>query len=239
MLAAGKSTRIRSVAGRLPKPVLPIAGRPIIEWNLRWLAESGVREVWVNLHHEPNAIQAALGDGREWGLRVRYHYEPEILGTAGAWRSLADHWGTRTLVVYGDNLVRFDLAAFVAAHDGSRALATIALFDPLKHVNTGIAGGKAALDEEGCIVTFVEGAHLPDGTRGLVNAGVYVLERRLLEGFPSGFADFGRDVLPEVARSGRLRGHVIESGGYCLGMDTPESWEVAEELVRAQRVVLR
>jgi NDP-sugar pyrophosphorylase family protein len=201
VLAAGKSTRITPVSRGLPKPLLSLGGEPVIGRNLRWLARSGITQVWVNLHYQAETVRECLGDGSAWGLSIRYVHEPEILGTAGAWRNLADHWRGTTLVVYGDNLARFDVASLVRAHGQAGTVATVALFDPEVHVHTGMAGGKAALNGSGRIRQFVEGGPLPQGTRAMVNVGAYLLEPALLERIPPGFSDFGRDVLPRMAAS--------------------------------------
>src|SRR5262245_34568044 len=112
LLAAGKSTRIAESANNLPKPLIDVAGKTPLEWNLSWLAESGVREVFINLHYRGELIRAHAGDGVRFGLSIRYSEEPELLGTAGALipleRALAP--GGDFFVLYGDNISRFALA---------------------------------------------------------------------------------------------------------------------------------
>ena len=108
LLAAGLSSRIREVAGDLPKPLMPFAGAPVLAHNLRWLAGGGVREVWINLHYGAEQIRTAIGDGECFGLRTHYVHEPQLLGTAGAsptsaksspsrcWSSMATAWFAAT-----------------------------------------------------------------------------------------------------------------------------------------------
>lgn len=235
ILAAGRSTRITPVSGGTPKPLLPVAGKPIVAHTLEWLAGSGVRSAWMNLHYQAEAIRQALGDGTRFGVALCYSHEPEILGTAGAWKQLIAHWTATSLVIYGDNLMRFDLAAFLAAHRRSGAPATVALFDPARHRNTGIAGGRVRLEGDGKIRQFVEGG---EAASGLVNAGAYLLEPVVGEAIGPGFQDFARDVFPGMAGAGRLAGHRLENGAFCLGLDTPESFRRAEELVHAETVRL-
>jgi NDP-sugar pyrophosphorylase family protein len=238
VLAAGKSTRIATVSGGRPKPLLEVAGRPIIAWNLEWLARNGVRDVWVNLHYRPGEIRAVLGDGSAFGVRIRYSHEDTILGTAGAWRHLGREWSGTSLVVYGDNLLRFDLASFFDCHRQQATLATIALFDPEVHANTRIAGGSVALGTDRRVEEFIEGS-IDSGRGGrYVNAGVYVLEPDLLERIATGFQDFGCDVFPGMLAGRELAGHVIEPSGYCLGLDTPTSFRIAESLISTRQVAL-
>ncbi len=238
ILAAGKGTRVVPVSGGRPKPLLELHGKRLIEWNLEWLAVHGVRTAWVNLHHRPEEIRAALGDGGRYGLELRYAYEPTLLGTAGAWRNVAWEREGTWLVVYGDNVTRFDLGAFLVAHRGRGAAATIALFDPGRHRNTGIAGGHVAVDEDARVVEFREGRPTRPERREFVNAGVYALEPEARGYVAAGFQDFGRDVFPRLASAGRLFGHVLEDGGFCLGLDTPESYAAAQGLVEEGEVAL-
>lgn len=238
VLAAGKSTRISAVAQGLPKPLLPLAGRAILDRNLEWLASEGVRRVWINLHYRPEAIRDAVGDGRRFGLHIHYSHESTILGTAGAWKHLETQWSGTSLVVYGDNLLRFSLARFLEQHRTSKALVSVALFNPSRHAHTGIAGGRVDLDDDGWIVDFVEGVPAASARRHYVNAGAYLLDPLVSRSVPPGFQDFGKDVFPRLTGARRLLGHVLEDSGYCLGLDTPESFAVAHDIVQSARVVL-
>lgn len=237
VLAAGKSTRIAVVGGGTPKPLLSVQGEPILVRNIRWLAAAGQRRIWVNLHYRGDMIRAALGDGSAWGVDIHYSEEPTILGTAGGVRKVLPSLGERFLVVYGDNLVHFDLAALVESHVRRRADVSVALFDAATP-NTGMAGGRVALDQDSMVVSFVEGG---EGGRSapFVNAGVYAVEKRVLLDFPEGqFLDWGKDVFPSLlARHRRILGYPIR--GYCLGLDTPASYERGMELISSGQVRLQ
>jgi NDP-sugar pyrophosphorylase family protein len=235
VLAAGHSTRIASVSGGAPKPLLEVAGKPVLARTLEWLAEFGITDVCINLHYRPDDIRAAIGDGSRLGVRVDYAFEPEILGTSGAFRGLAPRWTDTTLVVYGDNLMRFDLDRFRKAHRDGGSDATVALFDPERHRNSRIAGSRIHVSPDGLVSSFSEGA---SASTGYVNAGAYLLEPRVVNAIPDGFSDFGRDVFPALVAEGRLRGYLIEGTGYCLGLDTPESHRNAEQLISSKQVVL-
>jgi mannose-1-phosphate guanylyltransferase len=237
LLAAGKSTRIAPIGEGLPKPLLIVGGQPILVRNVRWLRAAGVRDVWVNLHYRGDLIREVLNDGRAWAIRVHYSEEPEILGTAGGVRKVLSSLGETFLVVYGDNLVDFDLQSFVAAHLRSRAAVTIAVFDHTVP-NTGMAGGTVSLSTTGEIEGFVEGGPRAIDAR-FVSAGVYAVQRAAIGGFPEGrFLDWGKDVFPVLlAERQRLVGYRIE--GYCLGLDTPERYERGMSLVASGQVTLR
>ncbi len=237
LLAAGMGSRLRAIAGDLPKPLVPFAGAPIIAHNLRWLAASGVTDVWINLHYQADAIRAAIGDGSAFGLIPHYVYEPDLLGTAGALANIAPAVDDGFLVVYGDNVVRCDLEALKRAHAATGAEATVALFDQNRHAHTGIAGGRVLIGDDGAITGFAEGAA---GGSNLVNAGVYAVQPSLLNLIATGVAvDFGRDVFPAMLTAGRpLRAYVIEQDGFCLGLDTPEAFTAGQALVDAGQIAL-
>jgi len=236
VLAAGKSTRIEPLSGGRPKPLLPIGGDAILAHNLRWLASEGVADIFINLHHRPGEIRDFVGDGSRFGVSVSYSHEPEIRGTAGAAKQIGDAFGGRFLVIYGDNLLKTDLAALIAVHEAAGAVATVAVFDRDIHPHTGIAGGRVAVDGPGRITEFAEGAG--DAVSTLVNAGVYVLEPQVLDTIPpQTFFDFGKDVFPALLAAGHpVFAHSIT--GFCLGLDTPETFATAENLIQSGKVVL-
>jgi NDP-sugar pyrophosphorylase family protein len=176
-------------------------------------------------------------------IPVCFSYEDPILGTAGAWRSLAGGWAGTSLVVYGDNLTWFDLGRFRAAHHravaegGGRVLATVALFDPGVHSHTGIAGSRVRVAEDGRVAGFEE-VRGGEAGRSLVSTGACLLEPAAAERVAAGFADFGADIFPNLVRDGALAAHVIEPEGFCLGLDTPAHFEAGVRLVESGAVAL-
>lgn len=237
VLAAGKSTRISPISKGRPKPLIEIEGEAIIARNLRWLAAEGIDEVFVNLHYKPEDIRDFVGNGSRFGLRVSYAFEPEILGTAGAAKALQSHFSKPFLVVYGDNLIDTRIADLLATHTKREADATVAVFDRNRHPHTGIAGGRVRVDASNQIIDFREGAD--DSVSPLVNAGVYVLEPRVLDRVPANtFFDFAKDVFPAMidAQQTMIAAPIT---GYCLGLDTPESFKRAEHLIENRKIQLR
>ena len=128
ILAAGLGNRLRPLTNTIPKPLLPIAGTPLIVWNLLLLKRHGFRDVVINLHHLGPMIEQAVGDGSRYGLRIIYSREPAILGTGGGLKRAEPHFsGESVLVLNGDTLVELDLGALCAFHQQRDAVATLVL----------------------------------------------------------------------------------------------------------------
>jgi NDP-sugar pyrophosphorylase family protein len=140
------------------------------------------------------------------------------------------------LVVYGDNLLALDLDSFLTFHRTHRGLVSIALFDRTRHPHTGVAGGRVMMGDDQRIQAFCEGGRDQDSP--LVNAGVYLVEPQVVGEIPAGQSyDFGRDLFPKLLTQGwPLYGYLIR--GYCLGIDTPESYQETIRLVESKEVKL-
>jgi NDP-sugar pyrophosphorylase family protein len=236
LLATGKSSRIALLSRGLPKPLIRVAETPIIIRNLRWLKSQGITEVFINLHFKPQEIRTAVGDGSAFGLAVQYVEESEILGTAGAVRNIAANWTEIFAVVYGDSLISTDLRRLAEVHQLSGGIITIGLFDRRIHPHTGIGGGRVRIDNAGHIEAFMEGAG--DEFSTLVNAGIYLMAPSAVHQIPPRcFFDFGRDLFPAMLDANlHLQGELIT--GYCLGLDTPESYHQALAIVGEGKVIL-
>jgi mannose-1-phosphate guanylyltransferase len=195
-----------------------------------------VGPIWVNLHYRAAEVRSAV-EAMALAGDVCFSHEDPILGTAGAWRKLAGGWDATSLVIYGDNLTRFDPAAFVEAHRAAGALATVALFDPAIHANTGIAGSRVLVGEDARVAGFTE-ARGGKAAGSLVSTGACLLEPAMAERIEPGFSDFGADVFPILVRDGALAAHIIEPGAFCLGLDTPAHYEVGRQMVAAGKVGL-
>jgi mannose-1-phosphate guanylyltransferase len=229
ILAAGKGSRLTAAGAGVPKPLIDIGGVTPLQHNLEWAAAMSPECIWINVHEGAGQITERVGTEFA-GVPIRYSHEPALLGTAGAWKKLESDWDATSLVIYGDNFMRFDLPALLDTHRRHGCTLTVGLFDPGVHLNTGIGGGRAVA-ENGRVRRFVEGGH-----DGLINAGVYAIEPSLAGELPSGFLDFGHDVLPRLAEAGDVAAHVVEEGGYCLGVDTPERLAIAREMVRTREI---
>jgi NDP-sugar pyrophosphorylase family protein len=151
VLTAGLGTRLAPLSDLKAKPALPVAGVPLAGRILRWLAAGGVADAVLNLHHRPETVTAAIGDGSGFGVRVRYSWEPRVLGSAGGpARALPLLDAEQFFLVNGDTLTDLDLALLAARHRASGASVTLAVVpnpDPLHY-------GGVSVDGEGRVTGF-------------------------------------------------------------------------------------
>ncbi len=239
ILAAGEGTRLRPLTLTCPKPMLQVAGVPLIVYIIRWLRWHGVADVAVNLHHLPQVITDYLGDGDRLGIRVSYSYENPILGSAGAAKKLEALFDSTFLVVYGDMLLDVDLAPLLELHRRSKAELTTGLF----HAPDPSSVGIVELGSGGRVLRFVEKPRVGEIEGDLAAAGVYLLEPSVLARIPAdNYYDFGHDLVPELLQEGAgVYGRLLE--GYMLDIGTPEAYAAAQTQVaglgrRWERVTL-
>lgn len=196
LLAAGLGTRLRPLTYELPKPMVPVLGRPVMEHILRLLAKHGFDDVVANLHYFPDLIRGRFGDGSDYGVRLVYSHEPELLGTAGGVRNVRDHFGDETfLIISGDALTDIDLGALWAAHKEKGGIATLAL----KRVEDTSQFGVVIVGEDGRIQGFQEKPDPAEALSNLGNCGIYVFEPEIFDYFPdTEFVDWAMDVFPTL-----------------------------------------
>jgi NDP-sugar pyrophosphorylase family protein len=196
VMAAGLGTRLRPLTDFLPKPMMPIANRPVMHHLLNLLHRHDVREVGINLHAFPEMIQKYFGDGSELGMSITWSHEPELLGTAGGTKKLEQLWGDETiLVTSGDGLHDVDVTALLGHHRRTGAIATLTV----KPVSDPSAYGVVIVDRDTRVRGFQEKPRREDARSDLANCGVYVLEPELLDRVPEGeFSDFGEHIWPSL-----------------------------------------
>jgi NDP-sugar pyrophosphorylase family protein len=200
VMAAGLGTRLRPLTDFLPKPMVPIANRPVLHHLLNLLARHEIREVGVNIHVFPELIKAYFGDGSALGMSIRWSEEPTLLGTAGGTKRLEDFWGREAiLVTSGDGLHDVDVTALLGHHRRTGGLATLAV----KPVEDPSAYGVVILDRDTRIRGFQEKPSRDEARSDLANCGVYVIEPELLDRVPpETFYDFGTDMWPALVAAG-------------------------------------
>jgi mannose-1-phosphate guanylyltransferase/mannose-1-phosphate guanylyltransferase/phosphomannomutase len=212
LLAAGLGTRLRPLTYELPKPMVPILGRPVMEHIMRLLARHGFDDVVANLHYFPDLIRDRFGDGSDYGARLVYSYEPELLGTAGGVRNVRDHFAGETfLIISGDALTDIDLTALWKTHREKGGIATLAL----KPVEDPSQLGVVIVGDDGRIQGFQEKPDAAEALSNLGNCGIYVFEPEIFDYFPQReFVDWAMDVFPRL----------LEEDVSFFGHEFPEYW---------------
>lgn len=230
ILAAGLGTRLRPLTNTVPKPLLPVAGTPLIVWNLLLLKRHGVRDVVINLHHLGPLIEQALGNGSKFGLRITYSHEPVILGTGGGLKQAELHFcGEPVLVINGDTLFELDLDALWAFHRARKAAATLVLREDPEAARWGLV----EVGPEDRIVRITgRGTSGGAPTAPRMFAGIHILHPRLLRDVQRGAASSIIEVyVSAIERGEPVLGYDLH--GYWSDVGTPERYAEAEQDARA------
>jgi NDP-sugar pyrophosphorylase family protein len=225
ILAAGKGARLGTLTATLPKPLLVFRGRPILIHLVELCAAHGIRDLCINTHHLGHMVREALGDGSPHGVRITWSEEDELLGTAGALLRFRDLLEADDFhVLYGDNLMDYDLGALRARHRDVGADATIAFYEKADVSLSGIG----VLGPGGRVDRFIEKPRPEEAVSHLVNCGLYVLSPRVFRFIPPGASDFGRDIFPAMLQSGaHIQGVVMDRP--LTAVDTPDLYQSARE----------
>jgi NDP-sugar pyrophosphorylase family protein len=236
ILAAGLGTRLRPLTDTIPKPLLPIAGRPLIVWNLLLLRRYGITAVIINLHHLGHLIEKALGDGSQFGMRISYSPEPILLGTGGGLKQAEPFFDGRPfLVLNGDTLVDVDLGALMRFHDDRKALATMVVRDD----PDADRWGPVELNAQEQIVRINGRGRSYDNacTATKMFAGIHLMHPRLLLDVPEGRASSIIDpYVREIERGEAVYGFSMD--GYWSDIGTPERYRRAQRDAEAGVVSL-
>ena len=229
ILAGGAGTRLRARLGDLPKPMIPIAGKPLLEHQVELAKKYGFTDLIFFVHFRADLIEKHFGDGKKFGVQIRYVLEKEPLGTAGAVLAGFEKLAERFVVLYGDTMVNVDLQRIWNAHEKAKAAATL-LLHPNDHP---FDSDLVEIDSNSFVTAFHNRPHAGNVWRqNLVNAGLYVLEKNSLEPFRpstlnsqlSTILDFGKDIFPAMVRAGKkLFGY--NSPEFIKDIGTPERYD--------------
>ena len=227
VLAAGLGTRLGPLAHHVPKPMLPIGGKPLLEHILELLRRHNIADVALNLHHQPDAILRHFGSGEAWGVRLRYSYEASLLGSAGtALRQLAWVYPDPFVVYYGDVYSDVNLTGLIERHRSGGAVATIIVHpvdDPTQR-------GIVEFDQDGYVRRFVEKPAADQVFSRWANSGIYVLQPEVLRYVSDIPSDFGLDIFPRLLEAGQRIQVYPAPDGTVIDIGTPENYERAQQL---------
>lgn len=214
-MVGGKGTRLYPLTETRPKPVLPVLNKPCLRYLIESMAAAGIEEVFLACGYKSDKIAEAIGDGSDLGIRIIYSDEDTPLGTGGAMKKLEGRLDPVFVAANGDTFADIDVKEEIAAHLSSAAAVTIAL----TRVKNPCEFGIVRVDATGRILEFKEKPKPEEVFSDLVNAGIYVVDRRVLADVPAdSFFDFSKDLVPILMKRGdRIQGYVLKGVWHDVG----------------------
>ncbi len=218
IIAGGEGTRLRPLTFHMPKPLAPMLGRPFLDYQIALIKTADIRRTVFNLHFMADAIMKRYKTGDDWGMEFRYSIEHEPRGTAGAVKMGEEYFGDDELVVFnGDVLTDVDLTSVIELHRKKGARVTITL----TRVKDPTAYGLVFTDEDGRVERFLEKPKKEEATVDTINAGIYVINRDVIDEIPAdAFYMFEKGLYPTMLERGDpVYAYIHE--GYWLDIGTP------------------
>jgi len=228
IMAGGKGTRIAGIDSKLPKPMLPIAGKPILEWQLDCLRKQGIDDITISIGHLGNTIRNHFGNA------VEYIEEYEPLGTAGALFYIKDTVKEDFLLINGDVIFDVDIQRFIDSHKKNNTTATI-LTHPNDHPYD---SGIVVTGQDGIVMDWLTKEDKRGYYKNRVNAGLHMFSPQILDKFIDlKKTDLDRDILKPMIKSGNL--HVYDSPEYVKDVGAPERFDEVERDIISGKVAAR
>lgn len=213
ILAAGKGTRVRPLTKDMPKPMIPILGKPVMEYLIEHLARHGVKDIMINVAHLNRKIEQYFGNGQRLGVEIGYSYEGQFehgelvarpRGSAGGMRHIQDFGGFfdhTTIVLCGDALIDLDIGAALFEHKQKKAMVSIVTMEvPISEVSN---YGVVEADEDGRVISFQEKPKPKDARSNMASTGIYFFEPEAIDLIPQGVTfDIGSELFPLMVKKG-------------------------------------
>ena len=226
ILAAGEGKRLRPLTEQIPKPLVPLCGKPIIEHIIEMVKVSGIKDIMINLYYLPEHIKHFCNDGAKWDVNISYSPEPELYGSARSVKMVHDYFDGSILVVLGDNYYgHLELKKFFDFHSSHSGICSVAFFKS----DNPESGGIARIDEDGKILEFVEKPRKKQIISNWCNSGIYILEPEIFSYIPEEcYFDFGLNLFPLlINKSESLFAYKLP--GNVMGIDTLDLYENAKK----------
>jgi histidinol-phosphate phosphatase family protein len=232
ILAGGKGTRLGELTKEIPKPMVPLAGKPLLQYQVEWAKKEGIHSFIFIVNHLHQPILDHFGDGADFGVKIEYYVEETPLGTVGGLKEIEAQLKDTFLVLYGDVMMDMDLGRLVDFHRSKKAEATLVLH-PNDHPYD---SDLVEIDENARITAFHSKPHDENAYyRNLVNAGAYLFEPSILSLLNKAEkADFGKDIFPKIFQSHQLFGY--NTPEYLKDMGTPDRLELVERHYLSGRI---
>ncbi|NQU99064.1 NTP transferase domain-containing protein [Candidatus Woesearchaeota archaeon] len=222
ILAGGKGKRLKLLSRDLPKPLMEIKGKPILQYNIELFKKYGIKDIIISVGYKADLIKKKIGDGKKLGVNIIYIEEKNPLGTAGPLKLAKQFLKETFIMCNADELKDVNLDDMFAFHQANKGCATIALTsvqDPSMYGVALLNGNK--------IITFVEKPPKNNAPSNLINAGLYILDPNVIDYVPEGFAMLETDVFPKLASEEELCGYPFSGQWFDTG--TPERFKKAED----------
>jgi mannose-1-phosphate guanylyltransferase/phosphomannomutase len=212
IMAGGEGQRLRPLTCSVPKPMVPMLNRPVMEYSVDLLKKHGIYHIATTLQYLPDVIMDHFKDGEESGVTMRHYIEQTPLGTAGSVKNAQEFLDERFVVLSGDAITDIDLSEAVAFHQKRGALATIVL----KQVDIPLEYGLVMTDQQGRIERFLEKPGWGEVFCDYANTGIYILEPEVLDGIQQGVkTDFAKDVFPALLENNSPLYAYVADGYWC------------------------
>lgn len=193
IMAGGKGTRLRPLTCSRPKPMMPIMGKPVMQYCLELLKNNGIKDIGITLQYMADSVIDYFNDGSEFGVNLKYFIEDSPLGTAGSVKNAENFLDETFMVISGDAVTDVNLMEALRYHKNKKAMATLIL----KEVNVPLEYGVVVTDKEGRITGFVEKPNWREVFSDKVNTGIYILEPEIFKFYDKGKNfDFSNDLFP-------------------------------------------
>src|SRR5689334_2846088 len=210
VLSAGYGTRLWPLTEDRTKPAIPILGKPLVGYVAEYLAGYGIDEIVVNLHHRPESVRRALGDGSRFGVKLHYVEEPVILGTSGALDNTREFFERETFVVVNGKIITdIDLNAAIETHRRMNAIATLVLLPNVRRERFSV------VETDDSRIKGFGGMPTDEGPVPMMFTGIHIMEPRILEYVPRGvFSDSVTDVYPKAMAKGEIIAAHVAAGKW-------------------------
>ncbi len=200
IMAGGEGSRLRPLTCDLPKPMVPVANYPVLEYIINLLKRHNITEIAITTFYLPGMLEDYFGDGQRWGVKLKYYLEEEPLGTAGSVHNAADFLDETFLVISGDGITDFDLDKGISFHQEKKAAATLLLAQEEIPLDYGVV----MTDQDGRVIRFLEKPDWGQVFSDTINTGIYLLEPEIFNLYPKGRKfDFSRDLFPLMLEKGK------------------------------------
>lgn len=229
ILSAGLGTRLKPLTDAMPKIMVPLAGKPLLEYHLAHFKKHGVKEFFINLHYLPDIVKNHFGDGRKYGVKIHYAYEPELLGTAGGLKNFSERLQDDFFVIYGDIFSWVNYTSMAQSFLAKSEFMGVVGVGPTDHPYD---SDLVILNKDLLLAKILIKPHqyLPSAHKAL--KGIYIFNSRILSFIPSkAYYEIDHHLLPTLLAKGECF-YGYEIGDYLKDVGTPERYQEVKNFLK-------